>query len=71
MKKNSVIRGRRVSAGSGIQMHNLHMFLDSGFARFRERPGMTGFQREKVPGAGDDGQGAMPWLGDCACCGGG
>jgi len=38
MKKDSVIPGRHVSAGPGIQMHGLRMFLDSGFARVARAP---------------------------------
>jgi hypothetical protein len=36
-----VIPGRRASAGPGIQMHAQFLGLDSGFASFRSRPGMT------------------------------
>jgi hypothetical protein len=36
-----VIPGRRPGAGPGIQMQPLNLFLDSGFAAWRPRPGMT------------------------------
>jgi len=56
----SVIPGRRVSAGPGIQKQTPARYLDSGFARLRSRPGMTGepcprLAARACPHVGEDG----------------
>jgi hypothetical protein len=46
-----VIPGRRASAGPGIQMQSLNVFLGSGFAGVCPRPGMTEQHSRRSPDA--------------------